>query len=250
MSELDIPKGGDWRKVLKENLKDAKAGIICLTPDNLESPYVLFECGFLSAEEERLVCPYLLGLEDSDVRSPLADLQLTGADRGDTYKMLSDLNNVLDPERVLAKEVLEDAFGKRWNELDRQLKGIMEQGPQKRKKPGTGELLEEILATVRSISRSLPISEERAVPSKASSRNDLQAYITQAGKRLYSLVEQHGPFKGIDPDIMDLSRYLGHGDTKLASKAIKKLFDNGSAEDALRELHRVIIAYELAATRL
>ena len=43
MSAADIEKGARWSSDLAYQLKETRAGIICLTRDNLEAPWVLFE---------------------------------------------------------------------------------------------------------------------------------------------------------------------------------------------------------------
>src|SRR3989304_7947901 len=53
MSELDIPSGAKWQSTLDDELMTADFGIVCLTPENLSSPWVLFESGALSALKDR-----------------------------------------------------------------------------------------------------------------------------------------------------------------------------------------------------
>jgi hypothetical protein len=48
LSSADIDKGARWNSDLAAALATSKAGIICLTPNNLTAPYVLFESGALS----------------------------------------------------------------------------------------------------------------------------------------------------------------------------------------------------------
>ncbi|MGA9601795.1 MAG: toll/interleukin-1 receptor domain-containing protein [Methylocystis sp.] len=48
ISSEDLRKGGRWGKDLAEQLQHTNFGIICLTPSNLESPWILFEAGALS----------------------------------------------------------------------------------------------------------------------------------------------------------------------------------------------------------
>lgn len=82
MSEEDIAKGTRGSDVIAEALDDARVGIICLTPENLNASWILFEAGALSRliGQKDLVCPYLLGIQKSDVELPLGQFQLTTAD--------------------------------------------------------------------------------------------------------------------------------------------------------------------------
>lgn len=48
MSEQDIQPGKAWDVELGKALRECKVGIICLTPENLKSDWMLFEAGVLS----------------------------------------------------------------------------------------------------------------------------------------------------------------------------------------------------------
>ena len=48
MSEEDIDKGARWNANIAEELEGSNFGIICLTPENLESSWLNFEAGALS----------------------------------------------------------------------------------------------------------------------------------------------------------------------------------------------------------
>ena len=48
LSCADIDKGSGWLCELSGALATSKASIICLTPNNLTAPYILFESGALS----------------------------------------------------------------------------------------------------------------------------------------------------------------------------------------------------------
>jgi hypothetical protein len=49
----EIRKGSRWREELTNKLSDTTVGIICLTPSNLESPWILFEAGAISKAAEK-----------------------------------------------------------------------------------------------------------------------------------------------------------------------------------------------------
>jgi hypothetical protein len=63
LSSADIDKGARWSADVASRLEAAKAGIICLTPSNLHSDWILFEAGALSKTlKNTFVCPFLIGL--------------------------------------------------------------------------------------------------------------------------------------------------------------------------------------------
>jgi hypothetical protein len=57
----DIDKGQRWGLILAEQLESTHAGVICLTPENLTAPWLLFEAGALSKlHKDSKVCTYLI----------------------------------------------------------------------------------------------------------------------------------------------------------------------------------------------
>jgi hypothetical protein len=48
MSEIDIQKGERWNDQIGRQLKDHDIGILCVTPENTSSDWLLFEAGALS----------------------------------------------------------------------------------------------------------------------------------------------------------------------------------------------------------
>ena len=62
MSASDIEKGAKWTQALSGELGAANFAIISLTPENLTSPWLLFEAGALSKTAESRACTYLLDL--------------------------------------------------------------------------------------------------------------------------------------------------------------------------------------------
>jgi hypothetical protein len=84
MSSHDIRKESRGNVVISENLEQAKVGVICLTPENLDARWILFEAGALSKLSSAYVCTYLLELSPSDVEPPLGQFQHTVATKDDT----------------------------------------------------------------------------------------------------------------------------------------------------------------------
>ncbi|KUK96253.1 MAG: TIR domain-containing protein [Methanothrix sp.] len=54
ISEHDIKKGTLWRSELADLLKDTRFGLVCLTPENQNAPWILFESGALSKDKNPL----------------------------------------------------------------------------------------------------------------------------------------------------------------------------------------------------
>ena len=68
MSEHDIDKGTRSIPAISKTLEETQFGIICLTPENLNAPW-LFEAGALSkSQEDARVWTFLYDLDYVDVQ--------------------------------------------------------------------------------------------------------------------------------------------------------------------------------------
>src|SRR5688572_16881222 len=71
MSAADIQRGAQWPLQIATRLAECNVGIICLTPENLNEKWILFEAGALSKILDRAhVCTYLIALEATDLEWP------------------------------------------------------------------------------------------------------------------------------------------------------------------------------------
>ncbi|MGZ4875726.1 MAG: toll/interleukin-1 receptor domain-containing protein, partial [Candidatus Angelobacter sp.] len=159
LSSADIAQGARWSSDVAIRLESARAGIICLTPDNLHADWILFEAGALSKTlQNTFVCPFLIGLDPSDVKPPLAQFQATRAERDDVLKLLKTLNSALR-ENALPEPHIEEAFEVWWPKLDQQLKSLPTGSSKFKAHRSDRELLEELLALVRSQNR-IPVTRD------------------------------------------------------------------------------------------
>jgi hypothetical protein len=84
----DIDKGARWSLDVASRLEQARLGIICLTPANLHSDWLLFEAGALSKTvKSTYVCPLLLDLQPAELHGPLAQFQATRATADEILKL-------------------------------------------------------------------------------------------------------------------------------------------------------------------
>jgi len=121
LSSNDIDKGVRWAADMASHLEDSRVGIICLSPDNLEAAWILFEAGALSKTiNQTFVCPYLVNLEPTDVKGPLAQFQASKSDRNDTRKLIKTINSA-QGEDALAENLVNAAFEKWWPDLEQKL---------------------------------------------------------------------------------------------------------------------------------
>lgn len=151
MSAEDIAAGARWSPEIAGSLEKAGFGIICVTPENLERPWLLFEAGALAkAFETARVAPYLFGFKDKSLPgSPLSQLQAKLADKDDTFDLVKSVNEQLGDRRLDAKR-LEKAFAMWWPELEVALKKIPPDADAKASpRPSTDDRLGELLDLAR-----------------------------------------------------------------------------------------------------
>ena len=148
MSETDIEKGSRGLEEVGKALEGMKVGIICLTPENLLEPWVLYEAGALSKtlDAKTRVCTYLLGgLRKRDVTPPLALFQATEAEPEETRKLVHTVNKALDATPVPEND-LNDLFDEMWPRLAKELAALPDKrGTAVEKRPVedmVGEVLE------------------------------------------------------------------------------------------------------------
>lgn len=149
MSASDIEKGARWGTDMAHELKDARVGIICLTPENLEAPWILFEAGALSKTlEKTFVCPYLFEVEPADISGPLVQFQTTRAVKEETRQLIQTINRALEGNAV-SDNVLNVTFEKWWPDLENALKEVPPSREEEKSQRSEREILEEILELVR-----------------------------------------------------------------------------------------------------
>ena len=161
VSSEDVSKGARWAADLARQLEDTNVGLICLTPDNLLAPWILFEAGALSkALEKGLVCTYLLQVKPADLTGPLVQFQATEATEKDTLKLLRTLNSLLGPN-TRSDEQLNRAFTKWWPELAKALEKVPLKTLGATQIRSDRELFEEMLDLLRSQAKVYLPSSER-----------------------------------------------------------------------------------------
>jgi len=157
-SPEDIKAGMRWSLEIAGKLQETEIGILCLTRDNLNASWLMFEAGALSKQLESRVCPILFGLSPADVQGPLTQFQLNEFGPEGIYRMLSSINDLSKPNR-LSIEVLKDTFDKWWPDLNSSIlkaKRIVS-SPSIASSRSERDLIEEILIRIRNSTVESPI---------------------------------------------------------------------------------------------
>jgi DNA-binding CsgD family transcriptional regulator len=151
MSGTDIEKGARGLVEIASKLEGIRVGVMCLTPENLNAPWILYEAGALSKtiDDQTRLCTYLLGgLQFQDIKSPLGMFQATVANKDETLRLVDTVNKAVS-EQPVPYHRLERLFEKFWFELEAKLSSMP--GPESvppSKRPND-EIIAEILELAR-----------------------------------------------------------------------------------------------------
>lgn len=152
----DIDKGRKWGSEISAVLAKTHVGIFCLTPENREKPWILFEAGALSKDlEDSRVCSVLFGLKNTDLSGPLTNFQTTQFEKSDFKKLIATINDA-GGENSLQTEAFESAFEKWWPDLEASIGAILDSQDHDLTSEirSERELLEEILSLSRIAAKS------------------------------------------------------------------------------------------------
>jgi hypothetical protein len=146
MSEHDISAGARWNHELAEQLSNTNFGVLCLTPENLGSPWLIFEAGALSkAIKEARVAPFRLDLRDADVGPPLSQFQGVDSDEAGTLRLVTSIHEAINSG--LEKQQVYETFRAFWPQLQEKLSRISGNVPPTIR--SEREILEELLDLMR-----------------------------------------------------------------------------------------------------
>lgn len=235
VSSEDLRKGSRWAEEVGKQLEKSGFGIICLTPENLNSPWVLFEAGAISRVfGKNKVVPLLLGLSSTDIRPPLSQFQAASTDEEDFKKIIFSLNEAC--ENSLEKGRLEKTFKTWWPECEKKLKEIEKSIKQKTEKPKDEktkkeadletiqQILEELVQTFRANQRVLG-DPERLLPP------DYLIQILNSAKSRhssrYGLSPDHPIWREFDDYLIKISNWVDNEKRKkkITPTAVKNIKD-------------------------
>ncbi|QNF13666.1 toll/interleukin-1 receptor domain-containing protein [Aeromonas veronii] len=163
ISTKDIDRGALWFNEIQDQLQDTTTGIICLTQENKERPWILFEAGALAKGlSNSRVCTLLIDLRPSDIKDPLAQLNHTLPDRDNMFELVRTLNNRL-ANNALDPRILETVFNTYWGQFEQRFMEILNRTstPAVAEPRSEQDLLSEILEVTRSLSNRINHLESR-----------------------------------------------------------------------------------------
>ena len=118
----DISLGANWNSALSKALTDANYGVLCVTPDNMKAPWLLYETGLMEAamrqhnpQGEPYITPLLFGVEHSgNLPSPLSHYQSAKFNRETMRRLVTQTNDVC--RKLYGAELMKARAGDRIDE--------------------------------------------------------------------------------------------------------------------------------------
>lgn len=207
ISTRHIDRGSLWFTEINEKLRDISVGIVCLTQENKDKPWILFESGALAKGlSSNRVCTFLVDLQPHDLTDPLAQFNHTMPGKAGVWELVRTLNSCL-VEKALDERVLEKAFEVYWPIFESEFEtALVENEPEKQAKPRSkDDVMMEILSVTRDMSRRVGIIETQQkkngslnIVRPRLSRNDV-LHSLRAGMSASDIAER-AVKRGVSPD--------------------------------------------------
>jgi len=143
-----IDAGEAWARRLESELEQSQFGVLCLTVENFQAPWLMFEAGAIAKKfGSARVVPYLIDeLPAAADRSPLAQFQHVPANHEGTFRLVKSINGVRDSPQV--SQQLERRFDRWWPDLEQTLNALPVPAGRQPDARSDREVLETILQRV------------------------------------------------------------------------------------------------------
>jgi hypothetical protein len=199
LSSKDIDRGALWFTEINNQLSDVKIGIVCLTQQNKDKPWILFESGALAKGlSSNRVCTFLIDLETTDIANPLAQFNHTFPKKDSIYELVRTINLILN-EKGLKDDVLTKVFETYYPQFEKKFKQIIKDTPEeeiKTKRKGD-DIMIEVLSSVRMLERRLRNIENSDFNNNSTMRDNSEFTRAMSSKSLkqniIELIEQDLP---------------------------------------------------------
>jgi hypothetical protein len=145
LSTQEIEAGARWSAEIAKNLEISNIGICCLTAENQNAPWILFEAGAiakLTTIGRAIVLR--IDLRTTEITGPLSQFQSLSLDQEDIWKMVGTINKSGSPP--VSESTLRTSFDALWPQIDAGFKEAVKIPSVKpTAERSSQELLEEIL---------------------------------------------------------------------------------------------------------
>jgi ribosomal protein L7/L12 len=162
LSEIDIEAGKRWSVEIAKQLEESNFGLICLTRENVESNWILFEAGALAKSLDKgAVVPFLFDLDFSDITGPLSQFQAKKVNKDSTFEIVQAINQ--SSPTPIEKGRLAQLLDALWPQLEERLISIPTKGNQATSVRSQKEILEDLVSTIRALDQRLRSMEQNSL---------------------------------------------------------------------------------------
>lgn len=219
VSSEDIDKGARWSTDIAKELEDSTFGILCVTKENLEAPWLSFEAGALSKTMDKaFVSPFLFDIKRSEVKGPILQFQSTIFQKDDIKKLVCTLNRACGDGNITETR-LNKAFEVWFPTLEEELNKIKDVKEDSDSVPNknailshSAEILEEILDLSRNNQKLLRNPDKKTYESIEELKKLTQEQINRLERNSEMAMRQ--TFRKFQPMFLDELMHIGMRDGK------------------------------------
>lgn len=164
ISTRDIDRGAIWFSEINDKLRDVSVGVVFLTQENKNKPWILFETGALAKGlTSNRVCTFLIDLKPSDLQDPLAQFNHTLPEKSGLWELTRTINASIT-DTPLEEKILEKIFNTYWPQFENDFTRAISDHPIGEVPPPRSEedILSEILENTRSLAQKIRKLEDDA----------------------------------------------------------------------------------------
>ena len=120
----DLEPGARWALDLATKLGSAGFGILCMTPENLNAPWLHFEAGAISGRVGgNKTCPLLFRVQATNLPAALGQFQAISFNREGMWRLAENLSTLSGDKR---KGSWERTFEKFWPDLEKDVNEVLD----------------------------------------------------------------------------------------------------------------------------
>ncbi len=178
LSQADIEAGDRWSVEIAKELDACSFGITCVTTQNINSPWILFESGALAKSMEKgRVLPLLLDLDVREISGPLAQFQAKKAEKSGLMEAIVSINKASpNPE---PEERVKALFEALWPQLEQKIAAIPKSTSSSKQTRSQADILEELVTSVRNLDARYREEREDGVPPRRSKRAHMRTMMAE-----------------------------------------------------------------------
>ncbi len=110
--EADIAIGEHWRSSIEHAYSEADLSIVCVTPENVEKPWIHFEVGSLAGKGVQVI-PFLCDMEPAELPSPLSAFQSIKVNENGLWNLVQLIQSLQSNQPNLPND-RKESFDRNW----------------------------------------------------------------------------------------------------------------------------------------